>query len=239
MRLLDLTLPTPEENLALDEALLNSAEADDACSNVLRLWESPQSFVVVGRASKLEQEVNLAACRAANIPVLRRCSGGTAIVAGLGCLMYGIILGYDQFPQLRIVEQAHAYVMERMRSALATLSSDVQVHGASDLTLGNHKISGNSLRCKRRCLLYHGTVLYDFPLVKISGLLGNPPRQPDYRRGRDHTSFVTNFPFTPKVIRNAICLEWQAMETLDQWPEQRMAELVDARYSHDSWNARL
>lgn len=239
MRFLDLTLPTPEENLALDEALLNSAEADEACSNVLRLWESPQPFVVVGRASKLEQEVNLTACRAANIPVLRRCSGGTAVVAGLGCLMYGVILGYQEFPQLRIVEQAHTFIMQRMRSALATLSSDVQIHGSSDLTLGNHKISGNSLRCKRRHLLYHGTVLYDFPLVKISSWLGNPPRQPDYRRGRDHRSFLANFPFSPSLIRTAIISEWQATEILDQWPERETAELVDAQYSRDSWNARL
>ncbi|NJM55910.1 MAG: lipoate--protein ligase family protein, partial [Verrucomicrobiae bacterium] len=46
MKLLRLTRPTPQENLALDEALLDLADAGGA--GVLRLWESPSPFVVVG-----------------------------------------------------------------------------------------------------------------------------------------------------------------------------------------------
>jgi len=38
VQFLDLTLPTPEENLALDEALLTLAEQTDG-SEVLRIWE--------------------------------------------------------------------------------------------------------------------------------------------------------------------------------------------------------
>ena len=47
--LLDLTLRTPEENLALDEALLAAAEAS-AGRETLRFWESPVPFVVLGVA---------------------------------------------------------------------------------------------------------------------------------------------------------------------------------------------
>jgi lipoate-protein ligase A len=49
MKLLDLTLPTPAENLALDEALLDAAEAGELPDEVLRLWEFPQAVVVIGR----------------------------------------------------------------------------------------------------------------------------------------------------------------------------------------------
>ena len=55
MRLLDLTLPTAAENVALDEALLDAAEAASEQGSeepeVLRLWEPTQFFVVVGRSS--------------------------------------------------------------------------------------------------------------------------------------------------------------------------------------------
>ncbi len=51
MELLELTLATPEENLALDEALLDEAEAAGRPSEVLRLWESILPAVVVGRSS--------------------------------------------------------------------------------------------------------------------------------------------------------------------------------------------
>ena len=43
MKLLDLTLETPAENLALDEALLEEAEQSTKPTEVLRLWESPRN----------------------------------------------------------------------------------------------------------------------------------------------------------------------------------------------------
>ena len=45
MRYLDLTLPDPADNVALDEALLLEAEAGYAGA-VLRLWEYPAPVVV-------------------------------------------------------------------------------------------------------------------------------------------------------------------------------------------------
>ena len=62
MDLLDLTLPSPAENLALDEALLDWAEAERSGAEFLRLWESPQLLVVLGRTSQMEREVDVAAC---------------------------------------------------------------------------------------------------------------------------------------------------------------------------------
>jgi hypothetical protein len=56
MQLLELTLPTPAENVALDDALLEQAERGEAAADVLRLWESPSRLVVVGRSSRIEQE---------------------------------------------------------------------------------------------------------------------------------------------------------------------------------------
>ena len=77
MKLLDLTLATPAENLACDEALLNSAEAGDG-GEILRFWEPREYFVVVGYANKVKPEVNVAACTAkgsrffAAVPVAER-----------------------------------------------------------------------------------------------------------------------------------------------------------------------
>ena len=62
MNLLDLTLETPEENLALDEALLDEADAASRPTEVLRIWESPQPIVVVGRSSRVAAEVATGQC---------------------------------------------------------------------------------------------------------------------------------------------------------------------------------
>src|ERR1039458_9324222 len=94
MKLCDLTLGTPEENLACDEVLLDLCEAG-ASDELLRWWTPPQYFVVVGYANKADIEVNLAFCRQFNIPVLRRCTGGGTVLQGPGVLNYSLILRID------------------------------------------------------------------------------------------------------------------------------------------------
>ena len=53
LHFLDQTLPTAAENLALDEALVEAAEAGEGPSELFRLWESPQLAAVIGRASQV------------------------------------------------------------------------------------------------------------------------------------------------------------------------------------------
>ena len=101
MQYLDLTLPTPAENVALDEALLEEAEASASPVETLRLWEPRQPLVVVGRSSRADGEVRIEVCRELGIPVLRRISGGAAVVSGPGCLMYALVLSYHLRPELR------------------------------------------------------------------------------------------------------------------------------------------
>jgi len=235
MFLFDLTLETPAENVALDEALLDEAEASEEPWECLRLWESTRPMVVVGRSSQAAVEVNLDACQRRKTAVLRRTSGGAAIVAARGCLMYALVLSYRARPELRSLDAAHRFVLESMIAALRQLAPGAARRGTSDLAIGDLKFSGNSVRCKRNTLLYHGTILYDFDLSLIGELLSMPPRQPDYRQGRPHEAFVTNLPASREAIREALVAAWHADATTD-WPRERLRELVEGRYSKDEWN---
>src|SRR5271165_3148381 len=95
MHTLDLTLPTPAENLALDEALLLRAE-DGAGGEVLRLWEWPRPAVVLGAGCRLAEDVDEAACVADGVPILRRSSGGGTVLLGQGCLLFTLVLRHDR-----------------------------------------------------------------------------------------------------------------------------------------------
>ena len=121
MLFLDLSLPTAAENLALDDALLEQAEASDRPQECLRLWEPSAPLVVIGRSSELSVEANEAACRASGVPILRRGSGGAAIVSGPGCLMYAVVLSLELRPHLRSIDEAHCAVLDKLveRSALS------------------------------------------------------------------------------------------------------------------------
>jgi lipoate---protein ligase len=228
-------LPTAAENLALDEALLEEAEAAGEPTETLRFWEPNEPLVVVGRSSQADAEVRSADCRELGIPVLRRTSGGAAIVAGPGCLMYALVLSYQTRPQLRVLNQAHRWVLETLTSALGRLTPGVECRGTSDLAIGGRKFSGNSARCRRNHLLYHGTLLYDFPLPLIERCLTMPPRTPDYRDGRPHEGFVMNLGLRPEAIRQALADAFDARELCVSWPERRTAQLVAEKYSRPEW----
>src|SRR5256885_16505266 len=92
---LDLTFATPAENLACDEALLDWFEQDGG-PGVLRFWEPPDYFVVVGYGNAVAAEVNVPACETRNIPILRRCTGGGTVLQGPGCLNYSLVLEVNQ-----------------------------------------------------------------------------------------------------------------------------------------------
>jgi lipoate-protein ligase A len=230
MRYLDLTLPTAAENLALDEALLDEAEAAGQPAETLRFWQSQRPIVVLGRSSNLATEVRGEVCRELDIAVLRRASGGAAVVAGPGCLMYALVLSLKRRPALRSVGLAHSFVLEMLAAALRPLAPAIGRRGISDLALADRKVSGNSLRLKRGHLLYHGTLLYDFPLELIGRVLAMPPRQPDYRLWRPHDAFVTNLPLPAAAIRRAVAAMWKADEPYPDWPQARTAALAAEKY---------
>lgn len=238
MKLLDLTLDSAPANLALDEALLEAAEEEQG-DDVLRLWEATRHAVIVGRSSRVQDEVAVAYCQQAGLPILRRCSGGTAVVIGPGCLMYAVVLSYERYPALRMVDAAHRYVLSKVAAAVRRAGIPADLQGTSDLTVAGRKFSGNSLRCKREHLLYHGTLLCHYSLELISRSLRTPPRQPDYRAGRLHSDFVMNLGLDVKTLRTEMAREWEAEEEFVVWPEEHCQRLQAERYDQASWNFRL
>jgi lipoate-protein ligase A len=236
MRYLDLTLPGAAENLALDEALLEEAEAAGRPTETLRLWEPARPMAVLGRSSKIDAEVHVDTCREFDIPVLRRVSGGAAVLAGPGCLMYAILLSCRLRPGLRAADCAHRFVLGTLAAALRSWVPGVRCRGTSDLAVGELKFSGNSLRLKRDHLLYHGTLLYDFPLELIGRCLRTPPRQPEYRNDRSHLEFLTNLPLESAAIRRALVAAWEADQPYGDWPQDLTARLAVEKYGRQEWN---
>lgn len=242
MKVLDLTLATPEENLACDEALLDTAEAGES-GEVLRFWEPPQPFVVVGYANKVATEVNVAACEAREVPILRRCSGGGTVLQGPGCLNYAVILRITDDGLTRSIHSANQFIMERngaaIQSAIGHRPSAIQVRGHTDLALGGRKFSGNSQRRRRNHLLFHGTFLWNFDLATISDLLAFPSLQPEYRRSRDHSEFLANLACPPTAIRDALTATWQATEPFGQPPSEAITSLARTKYALREWNFKF
>jgi len=234
MVVLDVTLPSPAENLACDEALLDWCEAGE-CDGVLRFWEPGHYFVVVGYANKAAVEVDLDACRDRDIPIFRRCTGGGAVLQGPGCLNFSLVLRITG--ALESITQTNCFVMQRNRDALQPLiKGKVQVRGHADLAISDLKFSGNSQRRRREFLLFHGSFLFQFDIGMVEQLLKFPSKQPDYRAHRSHKEFLTNAGVAPDAIKSALARAWSAKKTEFTLPAHRIKGLVRDRYSKPEWN---
>jgi lipoate-protein ligase A len=201
MRVYDQTFRCPEENLTFDERLL-----ERGCEAV-RVWESAAHFVVLGRSGRIEEEVNLQACEATGIPVLRRSSGGGTVLQGPGCLTYAFVLSLEDRPVLHNVADSYRVILNRIIRALRV--PELQVCG-SDICVRDKKVSGNAQRRSKGWLLHHGTLLHTPDVSLMRKVLLEPKRQPTYRERRTHEEFVSALPMPAEELKRRITAVWNS-----------------------------
>ncbi|HEY5233091.1 MAG TPA: lipoate--protein ligase family protein [Verrucomicrobiae bacterium] len=240
MKHFDLTLSSPAENLACDEALLDWRE-EIGGEEVLRFWESPETFVVVGYANKVATEVNVTACEEMKISIFRRCSGGGTVLQGAGCLNYALILRIREKSPLAGISSANQFIMERNRAAIETLlpGFKISTSGHTDLATDGLKFSGNSQRRRKNFLLFHGTFLLDFDLNLVGECLRMPSKQPNYRSDRSHGEFLTNLNLRTDKVKAALKKSWNAIHELKDFPKSEIQNLVAKKYTTDGWNLKF
>jgi lipoate-protein ligase A len=228
----------PADHLAWEEAALDAVEAGES-PPLLWFWESSGPFVVLGYGQRAAAEADLDACGRDGVPVLRRCSGGGAVVQGPGCLNYGVAVPIEPDGPTASITGTNDWVMERQRRAIeAAAGRPVARRGDTDLAVGDRKFSGNAQRRKRRALLFHGTLLLAFDLDTLARWLRFPSLQPDYRAGRGHGEFVANLGIAAAQAKTALVREWGAQPSAPPEMTPRVRELRAARYGDPAWHAR-
>jgi lipoate-protein ligase A len=239
MWLWDCTWPTPEENLACDEALLDVCEAGQQGPG-LRLWEPTTPFVVLGYANHARREVNLEFCRHHGIPVLRRLSGGGTVLQGPGCLNYSLLLPIDENGPLTSIPGTNHYVLRRHQEVLSRLlERKVRIEGQTDLAIDGLKCSGNAQRRRKRFLLYHGSFLLKLDLALMERALPMPSKQPDYRSARSHLDFLVNLPLSSSELKRDLAEAWQARGRPVVLPQKQIGLLVEEKYGRTEWNLKF
>lgn len=247
MNVFDFTLRMPEENLACDEALLELHE-EQGEDGVLRFWEPDNYFVVVGYGNHVASEVNVDACDADGIPILRRCSGGGTVLQGPGCLNYSLVLKIEADGPLGTISSANKFIMERNRIALKSIfkiqNSKIETAGHTDLVVEaspgrTRKFSGNAQRRKKHFLLFHGTFLLNFNIGLVEKYLRMPSREPAYRGRRSHENFLTNLDLPADTVKQAMRRAWNATDSFEGIPHEAIALLVRDKYVTTEWNFKF
>lgn len=133
--------------------------------NYLFSWQLGRT-VVMGRNQVAHQEVDLDFCRRHGIDVVRRRSGGGAIFADEGNIMFSLIT-----PQGPVEPIFQAYA-ESVAAGLRQLGADAEVQGRNDIVLrGQGKVCGNAFYHLSDRNIVHGTMLYDTDPDLMQGAL--------------------------------------------------------------------
>lgn len=151
-------------------------------------WSPSRPCLVLGYGNDAGRALDLEAAREDGLPVYRRPTGGEAVL--LTPAMAAVSLRIPgQAPPRRLFAACAA----RIVAALAGLGlPGAQVRGASDVCLGDLKVSGSAIYRGRGRTLFHAVVNVAEDPRLLARYLRHPEREPAYRRGRPHADFVTS-----------------------------------------------
>jgi len=170
-----------------DDRLIEATAEDRQPRHRIHRPEGVQ--VVLGRGSKPDRELNIDTCQKDGVQVFRRHGGGCSVVLDPGNLVVSVALpeqGFGENPK------HFARITDWLIDGLAQAGiPHVKQRGISDLALDDHKIGGACIYRTRDLLFYTTTLLVDPDTALMERYLAHPPREPDYRHGRNHTDFVT------------------------------------------------
>ena len=153
-------------NMALDQALMSNVE--DSIP-ILRLYSWKPPAVSIGYFQNLEEEVNVRTCKNLGIDVIRRITGGGAVLHEHE-LTYSFIT--KKYPTN--IMESYELICEPVVMCLRDLGFDAKFSPLNDIIVDDKKVSGNAQTRKKNILLQHGTILLDVDIDKMFTVLKVP-----------------------------------------------------------------
>jgi lipoate-protein ligase A len=156
----------------------------------LSVWIPDSPLVVLGSSNDPSVECRLDACSNDGVSVLRRYGGGGTVLLYPGCVI--VSLGTwvaEHFHNDRYFRLLNSAVNECLQARFR-FSCALDEAGISDLVAGDRKFAGTSLFRSRNYLLYQASIIVECDRYLISRYLAHPSKEPGYRRGRSHETFL-------------------------------------------------
>jgi lipoate-protein ligase A len=158
-------------NMGLDEALLESVA--DGAPPALRLYGWNPPAVSIGYFQGLAEEIDVDACARRGFDIVRRISGGGAVLHKSE-LTYSIILPLNHPLAKSGLDESYRLLCAGLVEGLRRLGVEAVFSGINDILAGGKKVSGSAQTRRLGCLLQHGTVLLDSDVDEMFEVLKVP-----------------------------------------------------------------
>ena len=168
-----------------DSALLRSAGELEYL-----VWRPEEKIVVIGNGDKKENSVYTEYVEKNRIPVIKRKTGGHAVVLTPKMIAVSLVIKTDPPPLSSVL-------FSTCNRAVISALSELGIHplaekGISDIALGTKKIAGAAVYRNRNLAFYHSIVNIGEEPADMDKILKYPKKTPEYRKMRPHSDFVTS-----------------------------------------------
>lgn len=227
-RLLNSSFQTAAQNMATDEAIMSSYAAK-LVPPTIRFYGWQPAAVSIGYFQHGEQEINFAACREQGIDVVRRLTGGRAVLHAQE-LTYSIIVGEDYPDMPMTITASYRYLSHGLLLGLAKLGLTAEMTKPQsayahkipqptsaacfdapshyELTVNRKKIIGSAQVRKHGVILQHGSILLAFSAEQLAGILHVDSEEKDK---------------TCSMLKNRVMDLQTALNRIVTWDEARLA----------------
>jgi len=235
--------------MAIDESIMLAIK-EGRSQPTLRFYRWNPSAVSIGTFQSMQEEVDVDYCRANNIDVIRRITGGGAVYHDYeGEITYSIILpkGHRLAPD--DILDSYRLLCSGIIKGLEYLGIQSEFKPINDIISGTKKISGNAQTRRHSCLLQHGTTIFDLDVELMFTVLKVPQEKISDKMISDIKERVTSVRsiLGPSVslqdLREA--LQYGFSEALDialvpgslsNDEREKVEELRSQKYQADDWN---
>jgi len=167
IRLLETGFSPGSWNMALDEVLLTNCIDDN--TPILRLYGWSPAAVSIGYFQSMDEEVNVDKCNDLGIEVVRRMTGGGAVLHQSE-LTYSFIT--KTYPMNILA--SYQLICDAVVMGINKLGFRSMYVPLNDILVNNKKVSGNAQTRKNNTLLQHGTILLNVDFDKMFSVLNVP-----------------------------------------------------------------
>jgi lipoate-protein ligase A len=223
--------------MGLDQALMSTV---DDFIPVLRLYGWKPPAVSIGYFQSLEQEVNVKKCQDLGIDVVRRITGGGAVLHEQE-LTYSFITKI--FPIN--IRESYKVICEPVVMCLNNLGFDAQFSPLNDITVKNKKVSGNAQTRRNNVLLQHGTILLGIDIDKMFSVLRVPAEKIKDKAIHDVKERVMGLQVSFNVIATQLRQSFGQCFQAEVFTDSlKTDEIIEAKimqkykYSSHDWNYR-
>jgi len=253
---------TGPKNMAIDEAILNEVIEGNSL-NTIRFYQWNPSTASIGMHQSFSAEINEEEAKIQNIDMVRRISGGGAVLhESTGEITYSIICRLEDLPIIKktqhifdnSISTRYKVILEALACGIEKLGMSInigKIHCPALFSDGK-KISGNAQIIRKNTLLQHGTILLRVFPERMYKILRAP-------EGISYTHMVQSvrakvtgilqefkqkedYKIDYKNIVSALKSGFEEIFniSLDSMPlsldeEKKIEDLINSKYSNEKW----